>query len=212
MSFYNTYRLDPRKAAAKITGLNAQLITRSPLPRSPDRIDYGLSCNNLYNIVLIMLDSLPDIRGRFFEFSKAPQILSVTAFSESTQWSEAIFTSFWHCNPIRQSIFTSPLLFYIMAYFSDQIKNASTKFVVRLYEIAKQYSIMSLTRIEESVGLGPMAHEQDLLGSRDSQGKEPAPDEATKTQTSRNYLYWVRSASYIKLWYILIIVSDMPKG
>ena len=70
-----------------------------------------------------------------------------------------------------------------MNYFSDQIKNASTRFVVRLYEIAKQYSIMSLLRIEESVGLAPMAHKQDLLGSRDSQGKEPAPDEATKTQT-----------------------------
>ena len=72
-----------------------------------------------------------------------------------------------------------------MKYFSDQIKNASTRFVVRLYEIAKQYSIMSLLRIEESVGLAPMAHEQDLLGSRDSQGKEPAPDEATETQTTQ---------------------------
>ena len=70
-----------------------------------------------------------------------------------------------------------------MNYFSDQIKHASTRFVVRLYIITKQYYIMSLLRIEESVGLAPMAHEQDLLGSRDSQGKEPAPDEATKTQT-----------------------------
>ena len=65
MSFYNIYRLDLRKAAAKITGTNGQLITRSPLPRSPDRIDYGLSCNDLYNIVLIMLDSLPDIEEDF---------------------------------------------------------------------------------------------------------------------------------------------------
>ena len=86
-----------------------------------------------------------------------------------------------------------------MNYFSDQIKNASTRFVVRLYKIAKQYSIMSLTQIEESVGLGPMAHEQDLLGSRDSQGKEPAPDEATKTQTFLLSLPKPKSQPIIKL-------------
>ena len=87
-----------------------------------------------------------------------------------------------------------------MNYFSDQIKNASTRFVVRLYEIAKQYSIMSLLRIEESVGLAPMAHKQDLLGSRDSQGKEPAPDEATKTQTFKKSTSHTRS------------VADMRQG
>ena len=143
-----------------------------------------------------MLDSLPGIWGRFFEFGVA--VFSVTILSRSTQWSEAIFTPFWHCNPIRQSIFTSPLLFYTMAYFSDQIKNASTSFVIKVYEIAKQYSIMSLTRIEESVGLSPMAHEQDLLGSRDSQGKEPAPDEATKTQTFENIPSHTRSVADMK--------------
>ena len=42
---------------------------------------------------------------------------------------------------------------------------------------------MSLLRIEESVGLAPMAHQQDLLGSRDTHGKEPAPDGTTETQT-----------------------------
>ena len=73
-----------------------------------------------------------------------------------------------------------------MNYFSDQIKNASTGFAIRLYEITRQYSIMSLLRIEESVGLAPMAHGQDLLGSRDTQGTEPAklaPDGTTETQT-----------------------------
>ena len=45
---------------------------------------------------------------------------------------------------------------------------------------------MSLTRVEESMGLSPITYKQDLLGSRDSQGKEPAPDEATKTQTFEN--------------------------
>ena len=70
-----------------------------------------------------------------------------------------------------------------MAYFTDQIKNVSKTFVIKLYEIAKQYSFMSLTRVEESMGLSPITYKQDLLGSRDCQGKEPAPDEATKTQT-----------------------------
>ena len=71
-----------------------------------------------------------------------------------------------------------------MTCFSDQIKNALKSFVIKLYEIAKQYSFMSLTRVEESMGLSPITYKQDLLGSRDSQGKEPAPDEATKTQTA----------------------------
>ena len=73
-----------------------------------------------------------------------------------------------------------------MACFSDQIKNALKSFVIKLYEIAKQYSFMSLTRVEESMGLSPITYEQDQLGSRDSQGKEPAPDEATKTKTFEN--------------------------
>ena len=70
-----------------------------------------------------------------------------------------------------------------MACFSDQIKNALKSFVIKLYEIAKQYSFMSLTQVEESMGLSPITYKQELLGSRDSQGKEPAPDKATKTQT-----------------------------
>ena len=57
-----------------------------------------------------------------------------------------------------------------MAYFSDQIKNVSKTFVIKLYKIAKQYSFMSLTRVEESIGLSPITYEQELLGSRDSQG------------------------------------------
>ena len=77
-----------------------------------------------------------------------------------------------------------------MAYFTDQIKNVSKTFVIKLYEIAKQYSFMSLTRVEESIGLSPITYEQELLGSRGSQGdfrREPAPDEATKTQTATNF-------------------------
>ena len=77
-----------------------------------------------------------------------------------------------------------------MAYFSDQIKNVSKTFVIKLYEIAKQYSFISLTRVEESMGLSPITYEQELLGSRGSQGdfrREPAPDEATKTQTATNF-------------------------
>ena len=43
-----------------------------------------------------------------------------------------------------------------------------------------------------------MAHEQDLPGSRDSQGKEPAPDEATKTQTFENIPSHTRSVADMK--------------
>ena len=76
-----------------------------------------------------------------------------------------------------------------MSYFSDPIKKVSKTFVIRLYEIAKQYSFISLTRVEESMGLSPITYEQELPGSRGSQGdfrREPAPDEATKTQTFKN--------------------------
>ena len=73
-----------------------------------------------------------------------------------------------------------------MTCFSDQIKNALKSFVIKLYKIAKQYSFMSLTRVEESMGLSPITYKQELLGSRDSQEnflREPTLDEATKTQT-----------------------------
>ena len=45
------------------------------MPRSPDQIDYGLSCNDLYNLVLIMLDSLPDIEEDFSNL--ALQLLAI---------------------------------------------------------------------------------------------------------------------------------------
>ena len=73
-----------------------------------------------------------------------------------------------------------------MTCFSDQIKNTLKSFVIKLYEIAKQYSFISLSRMEESIGLSPITYEHELLGSRDSQGnflREPTLDEATKTQT-----------------------------
>ena len=72
-----------------------------------------------------------------------------------------------------------------MTCFSDQIKDVSKSFIFKLYEIAKQYSFMSLTRVEESIGLSPITYKLEL-GSRDSQGdfcREPTLDEATKTQT-----------------------------
>ena len=73
-----------------------------------------------------------------------------------------------------------------MTCFSDQIKNELKSFVIKLYEIAKQYSFMSLSRVEESIGLSPITYEHELLGSRDSQGdfhRESTLGEATKTQT-----------------------------
>ena len=88
-----------------------------------------------------------------------------------------------------------------MTYFSDQIKNVSKTFVIKLYEIAKQYSFMSLTRVEESIGLSPITYEQELLGSRDSQGdfrREPTLDEATKTQTFENIPSHTRSVADMK--------------
>ena len=88
-----------------------------------------------------------------------------------------------------------------MNYFSDQIKNTSTGFAIRLYEITRQYSIMSLLWIEESVGLAPMAHGQDLLGSWDTQGTEPAklaPDGTTKTQTFKKSTSYTGSIADIK--------------
>ena len=88
-----------------------------------------------------------------------------------------------------------------MSSFSDQIKNTSTGCVIRLYEITRQYSIMSLLRIEESVGLAPMAHGQGLLGSRDTQSTEPAklaPEGTTQTQTFKKFPSYTGSIADIK--------------
>ena len=73
-----------------------------------------------------------------------------------------------------------------MTCFSDRIKNELKSFVIKLYEIAKQYSFISLSRMEESIGLSPITYEHELLGSRDSQGdfrRESILGEATKRQT-----------------------------
>ena len=45
--------------------------------------------------------------------------------------------------------------YHTMSSFGDQIKNTSTGFVTRLYEITRWYSIMSLLRLRER---GPRAH------------------------------------------------------
>ena len=73
-----------------------------------------------------------------------------------------------------------------MSSFGDQIKNTSTEFVLRLYEITKRNANMSLLRLEESVGLAPTTHGQDLLGSLGTQGAGLAkliPKGPTQTQT-----------------------------
>ena len=48
----NIYQSDPRKVAAKITGLKCSVDYETAATHSSDRIDYGLSRNNLYNIVI----------------------------------------------------------------------------------------------------------------------------------------------------------------
>ena len=77
-----------------------------------------------------------------------------------------------------------------MTGFSDLIKNVSKSFIIKLHEIAKQYSFISLTRVEESIGLSPITYELEL-GSRDSHGdfrREPTHAGATKTETFENIL------------------------
>ena len=63
---------------------------------------------------------------------------------------------------------------YIMTSFGDQVKNTSTEYVQRLYEIAKRNLNMSILGLEESVGLVPITHRQDLLGSLGTQHTVPA--------------------------------------
>ena len=72
-----------------------------------------------------------------------------------------------------------------MTSFGDQIKNTSTEYVQRLYEIAKRNLNMSILGLEESVGLVPMTHRQDLLGSLGTQHTVPAKlaPEGPETQT-----------------------------
>ena len=91
--------------------------------------------------------------------------------------------------------------YHTMSSFGDQIKNTSTGFVIRLYEITRRYSIMSLLQLEESVGLAPMAHGQDLLGSLDTQNTEPAklaPEGSTQTQTFKKFPSHTGSIADIK--------------
>ena len=76
--------------------------------------------------------------------------------------------------------------YYIMNSFGDQIKNTSTEFVLRLYEITKRSASMSILKLEESIGLAPTTHGQDLLGSLGTQGAGLAklvPKGPTQTQT-----------------------------
>ena len=48
----NIYQSYPRRVAAKITGLRCSVDYETAATHSSDRIDYGLSRNNLYNIVI----------------------------------------------------------------------------------------------------------------------------------------------------------------
>ena len=73
-----------------------------------------------------------------------------------------------------------------MSSFGDQIKNTSTEFVLRLYEITKRSVNMSILKPEEGRGLAPTTHGQDLLGSLGTQGTGLAklvPKGPTQTQT-----------------------------
>ena len=75
---------------------------------------------------------------------------------------------------------------YIMDSFGNQIKNTSTEFVLRLYEITKRSVNMSILKLEEGIGLAPTTHGQDLLGSLGTQGAGLAklvPKGPTQTQT-----------------------------
>jgi len=78
-----------------------------------------------------------------------------------------------------------------MDSFGNQIKNTSTEFVLRLYEITKRSVNMSILKLEEGIGLAPTTHGQDLLGSLGTQGAvlaKFAPKGPTQTQTVTEYL------------------------
>ena len=77
--------------------------------------------------------------------------------------------------------------YYTMSSFGDQIKNTSTEFVLRLYEITKRSVNMLILKLEEGIGLAPTTHGQDLLGSLGTQGAglaKFAPKGPTQTQTT----------------------------
>ena len=136
------------------------------------------------------------IEEQFFEFSKAPNILkavysetpmssSVIVVSEPEQLPETFLYRFDIVNTVNFVHYHYQ--YHTMSSFGDQIKNTSTGFVIRLYEITRRYSIMSLLRLEESVSLALMAHRQDLLGSLDTQNTEPAklaPEGSTQNKTT----------------------------
>ena len=135
------------------------------------------------------------IEEQFFEFSKAPNILkavysetpmssSVIVVNEPEQLPETFLYRFDIVNTVNFVHYHYQ--YYTMSSFGDQIKSTSTEFVLRLYEITKRNANMSLLRLEESVGLVPMTHGQDLLGSLGTQNTEPAklaPEGSTQTQT-----------------------------
>ena len=66
----NIYQSDPRKVAAKITGLKCSVDYETAATTFSDRIDYELSRNNLYNIVIFMLDSLQTYEEHFSNLAK----------------------------------------------------------------------------------------------------------------------------------------------
>ena len=101
-----------------------------------------------------------------------------------------------------------------MTCFSDLIKNVPKSFNSKLYKIAKQYSFMLLTRVEESIGLSPITYKLEL-GSRDSHGdfhREPTHDEATKTQTTLPWYGDTFLARNVWLFFISIFKTPVING
>ena len=81
---------------------------------------------------------------------------------------------------------TRGLVWSAMSSFGDQIKNTSTEFVLRLYEITKRSANMSILKLEESILLASTTHGQDLLGLLGTQGAglvKLVPKGPTQTQT-----------------------------
>ena len=63
---------------------------------------------------------------------------------------------------------------YIMTSLGDQVRNTSTEYVQRLYEIAKRNLNMSILGLEESVDPVSTTHRQYSLGSLGTQHTVPA--------------------------------------
>ena len=148
ISFCNIYQFNLRKAEVRSLDRMASWLRDYYCQVLLIKLIMNLSCNDLYNSVLIMLDSLQIFEEDFLNL----------AIQSSDQHQSLYHIAHHDC------------YLWTMSYFSDQIKNVSKTFVIKLYKIAKQYSFMSLTRVEESIGLSPITYEQELLGSRDSQG------------------------------------------